>query len=154
HNGPAQNLSALKEEEILCITVDPPYYDNVNYAECSNYFYIWFKRTLGTAFPDLFVTELTNIDDEAVMNVARFKDSGKKAKLQAMADYENKMLACFREMNRVLAHEGVLTVMFTHKQVEAWDTLGTALIRAGFRIDASWPVPTESAHSSHQAKKN
>jgi len=154
HNGPAQALTKIASREMRCITVDPPYYDNVNYAECSNYFYIWFKRTLGTAFPELFTAELTNVDDEAVMNVSRFKEAGKKAKQLAMADYENKMLACFREMNRILADDGVLTVMFTHKQVEAWDTLGTALIRAGFRIDASWPVPTESAHSSHQAKKN
>jgi hypothetical protein len=48
----------------------------------------------------------------------------------------------------------VLTVMFTHKNVDAWDTLGTALISAGFKIDASWPVHTESEHSLHQAKKN
>src|SRR5262249_20010202 len=61
---------------------------------------------------------------------------------------------CFREMNRVLADDGVLTVMFTHKKVEAWDTLGMALIKAGFRIDASWPVNTESDNSLHQAKKN
>ncbi len=64
------------------------------------------------------------------------------------------MFACFREMQRVLAADGVLTVMFTHKQVEAWDTLGAALIKAGFRIDASWPVNTESDTSLHQAKKN
>src|SRR5262245_7435417 len=124
------------------------------YAECSIYFYVWMKRTLGSVFPRLFASELTNADDEAVMNVARFKDMGKKAKQLAAADYENKMLACFREMNRVLTDDGVLTVMFTHKQVEAWDTLGTALIKAGFRIDASWPVNTESDKSLHQAKKN
>jgi len=64
------------------------------------------------------------------------------------------MMACFREMHRVLADDGVLTVMFTHKEVAAWDTLGTALIEAGFRIDASWPVHTESEYSLHQAKKN
>src|SRR5262245_24980864 len=124
------------------------------YAECSIYFYVWMKRTLGSVFPRLFASELTNADDEAVMNVARFKDMGKKAKQLAAADYENKMLACFREMHRVLADGGVLTVMFTHKQVEAWDTLGSALIRAGFRIGASWPVHTESEASLHQAKKN
>ena len=48
----------------------------------------------------------------------------KKAKGLATADYENKMFACFKEMNRVLHPDGVLTVMFTHKQVQAWDTLG------------------------------
>src|SRR5436305_1985471 len=44
--------------------------------------------------------------------------------------------------------------MFIHRQAEAWDTLGSALIRAGFRMDASWPVHTESDVSTHQAKKN
>jgi hypothetical protein len=101
-----------------------------------------------------FSSELANSEDEAVMNAARFKAMGKKAKALATADYENKMFACFKEMNRVLHPDGVLTVMFTHKQVQAWDTLGSSLMRAGFRIDASWPVHTESEASLHQAKKN
>jgi putative DNA methylase len=54
----------------------------------------------------------------------------------------------------VLHPDGVLTVMFTHKRVEAWDTLASALIGAGFTIKASWPVHTESEHSLHQAQKN
>lgn len=156
--GPAQSLAHLADRSIRCITVDPPYYDNVNYAECSNYFLVWMKRTQDWQHPDLFnrsdPEQLANADDEAVMNVARFKEAGRKAKQLATADYENKMFACFREMGRVLADDGVLTVMFTHKKVEAWDTLGMALIKAGFRIDASWPVNTESDNSLHQAKKN
>ena len=64
------------------------------------------------------------------------------------------MAAAFREMYRVLRPDGSLTVMFTHKKVEAWDTLASALIGAGFTIKASWPVHTESEHSLHQAKKN
>ncbi len=156
--GPAQAMTHVPSGSIRCITVDPPYYDNVNYAECSNYFLVWMKRTLGSQFPELFNSadpeQLANADDEAIMNVARFKEAGKKAKQLATADYENKMAACFKEMNRVLTDDGVLTVMFTHKKVEAWDTLGTALIKAGFRIDASWPVNTESDKSLHQAKKN
>jgi len=64
------------------------------------------------------------------------------------------MAACFREMHRVLHSNGVLTVMFTHKRVEAWNALATSLIGAGFVIRTSWPVRTESEHSLHQAKKN
>jgi adenine-specific DNA methylase len=158
HVCPAQAMPHIATGSIRCITVDPPYYDNVNYAECSNYFLVWMKRTQDWQHPDLFnrndPEQLANADDEAIMNVARFKEAGKKAKQLATADYENKMFACFREMHRVLADDGVLTVMFTHKKVEAWDTLGTALIKAGFRIDASWPVNTESDKSLHQAKKN
>ena len=152
--GPAQSMNSIGDGQIRCICVDPPYYDNVMYSECSNFFYIWMKRTLGDQFPQLFASELTNDEDEAVMNAARFKAMGKKAKPLATADYENKMFSCFKEMNRVLHADGVLTVMFTHKQVQAWDTLGSSLMRAGFRIDASWPVHTESEASLHQAKKN
>jgi hypothetical protein len=57
-------------------------------------------------------------------------------------------------MYRVLRDDGCLTVMFTHKQVAAWDTLASALIGAGFTVKASWPVHTESEHSLHQAQKN
>jgi len=102
----------------------------------------------------MFASELANSDDEAVMNVSRFRDVGRKAKILAIADYENKMYACFNEMNRILAIDGALTVMFTHKQVDAWDTLGSSLIRAGFRIDASWPVHTESEKTLTIGKKN
>src|SRR5450759_4814931 len=64
------------------------------------------------------------------------------------------MGAAFREMHRVLRDDGVLTVMFTHKKVEAWDALATALISAGFRIETSWPIHTEFLQSLHIASKN
>ena len=63
-------------------------------------------------------------------------------------------LAQNAEARRVLRDDGVLSVMFTHKQVAAWDTLASALIGAGFTVKASWPVHTESEHSLHQAQKN
>jgi adenine-specific DNA methylase len=152
--GTAQRLQGVPSGTIKNICVDPPYYDNVMYAECSNFFYVWMKRCLGSVFPEFCATELANEDDEAVMNAARFKTMGRKAKPLAIADYENKMQSCFSEMNRMLSSDGILTVMFTHKEIDAWDTLGSSLIRAGFRIDASWPIHTESEHSLHQAKKN
>lgn len=124
------------------------------YAELADFFYVWLKRSVGHLFPEFFNDELTNKDDEAVANPARFESMGRKKKELAEQDYENKMAAAFREMHRVLHPHGVLTVMFTHKRVEAWDTLASALIGAGFTIKASWPVHTESEHSLHQAKKN
>ena len=153
--GNAQNLSDLKTGSINLICVDPPYYDNVMYSECSDFFYVWMKRTLGSVYPQFFTGELTDKDNEAVANVARFEGVGRGNKRElAEKDYERKMAACFKEMYRVLHPNGVLTVMFTHKKVEAWDTLALALIGAGFAIEASWPVHTESEHSLHQAKKN
>jgi len=153
--GNAQNLENLSSGSVHCICVDPPYYDNVMYAECSDFFYVWMKRTLGDVYPEFFTEELTDKDNEAVANAARFAGVGRGNKRElAERDYERKMAACFREMNRVLRPDGVLTVMFTHKKVEAWDSLSLALIGAGFAIEASWPVHTESEHSLHQAKKN
>jgi putative DNA methylase len=124
------------------------------YAELSDYFYVWEKRTLGRVWPEFFQDELTDKKNEAVANPARFKDAGRRRKELATADYEAKMTAIFEECHRILRDDGVLTVMFTHKKAEAWDTLGLALMEAGFTIETSWPVPTESETSLHQAKKN
>ncbi len=136
------------------IVVDPPYYANVQYAELSDFFYVWEKRSLGHLYPELFSSELTDKAPEAVANPARFEQLDKrKAKDLARADYERKMTACFREMHRCLREDGVLTVMFTHKETEAWDALGRSLIEAGFVIESSWPIHTESEHSLHQAGK-
>jgi len=124
------------------------------YAELSDFFYVWLKRSVGHLFPEFFRDELTNKDDEAVANPARFESVGRKKKELAEQDYERKMFAAFREMHRVLHPNGTLTLMFTHKKVEAWDTLASALIGAGFVIRASWPIHTEFEHSLHQARQN
>ena len=152
--GNAADLSQVETGSVHHICVDPPYYDNVMYAELSDFFYVWLKRSVGHLYPDFFRDPLTNKDDEAVANPARFAATGGKRRELAERDYQRKMAAVFREMYRVLRDDGVLTVMFTHKRVEAWDTLATALISAGFTINASWPVHTESEHSLHQAKQN
>ena len=150
----ASDLSHIPDGSIDLVLTDPPYYDNVMYGELSDFFYVWFKRTLAAVHPDLFADDLANKDDEAVANPARFARMGRKKKQLAAADYERKMAASFREARRVLTDDGVLTVMFTHKKVEAWDTLAMSLLEAGFAIRSSWPVHTESEHSLHQAKKN
>ncbi|WP_419837620.1 DUF1156 domain-containing protein [Candidatus Poriferisodalis sp.] len=148
------NLTSLADESQTLVCIDPPYYDNVMYAELADYFYVWHKRTLGGLWPDLFVDQLTNKDDEAVTNKARFSHAGRRAKSLADHDYTAKMRAIFAECHRVLAPNGVMTVMFTHKRADAWDSLGTALLQAGFEIRASWPVHTESEQSLHQARQN
>jgi adenine-specific DNA methylase len=153
-NGDASSLTSITDGSVDLIATDPPYYDNVMYSECSDFFYVWMKRGLGDIFPELFSSELTDKDLEAVANVSRFKGSSTSASKLAARDYEAKMLAAFREMHRVLKDDGVLNIMFTHKKVEAWDTLSHALLEAGFIITASWPIHTESEHSLHQAKKN
>ncbi|WP_419551738.1 DUF1156 domain-containing protein [Candidatus Poriferisodalis sp.] len=150
----AGNLSSLADESQSLVCIDPPYYDNVMYAELADFFYVWHKRTLGRLWPDLFAEQLTNKHDEAVTNKARFSHAGRRAGALADHDYTAKMAAIFAECHRVLAPDGVMTVMFTHKRADAWDSLGTALLQAGFEIRASWPVHTESEQSLHQARQN
>jgi putative DNA methylase len=150
----AADLKQLSDGQATLICIDPPYYDNVMYAQLANFFYVWEKRTLGLLDPELFAEELCDEKNEAVANPTRFADAGRRKKELANADYEAKMTAIFAECHRVLAENGVLTVMFTHKRAEAWDTLGMALMEAGFTIETSWPVNTESEQSLHQANKN
>lgn len=150
----AGNLADLEDGSQTLVCIDPPYGDNIMYAELSDFFYVWHKRTLGSIWPDLFAEELTDKKNEAVTNLARFIDAGSRKKELATADYQTKMRAIFGECNRVLADIGVMTVMFTHKGAEAWDALGSSLMEAGFSIETSWPVNTESETSSHQANRN
>ena len=133
----------LQNESIPCIVVDPPYAGNVMYGEVSDFFYVWLKRLIGNMFPHAFEATLTEKEEEAVANSARFKGVGRSAKKLALEDYKTKMEACFREMHRILQGDGVMTVMFTHRTAEAWSILATALMNAGFTFVSSWPVRTE-----------
>lgn len=152
--GNAGALDAVADHSQMLVCIDPPYYDNVMYGELSDFFGVWEQHTVGLIWPDLMPGGLADIKNEAVANFARFADSGPHKKKLAEADYQAKMGAIFAECHRTLRDDGVMTVMFTHKKAEAWDTLGMGLLEAGFSIETSWPVNTESEQSLHQAKKN
>ena len=146
--GPGDSLPHIASASVDSVVMDPPYYDNVMYAELSDFFYVWLKRTAGLLYPELFMTLLTNKEDEAVANPARHE--GKKgAKALAGMDYQHKMAEIFAECRRVLKDDGVMTLMFTHKATGAWDALTKGLIDAGFMITASWPINTEAEGSLH-----
>ena len=155
--GSATNLPEIVDGSITAVVVDPPYGDNVQYAELANFFYVWLKRTQGHRRPEWFSSYLIDHEQEAVVNVARHRNEQQKvttAKAEAHAFYQALMTDAFREAYRILRDDGVLTVMFTHKQQSAWEALFRSLIAAGFTINATWPVKTESEHSLHQAKQN
>jgi adenine-specific DNA methylase len=124
--------------------MDPPYYNNVQYAELSDYFYVWDKRALHDLYPDLFTRRLTNKQDEAVANPARDGTDEK-----ADARYEELMAEIFAECRRVLKDDGRMMLMFTHKSQQAWEALTTAVIRAGWTITASLPVESETEEGIH-----
>lgn len=151
--GSGDTLS-LADACVDCVVMDPPYYDNVMYAELSDFFYVWLKRTVGLLYPEPFSAYLTDKDCEAVANPAKFKGQKGGAKNLAGRDYQERMAAIFAECRRVLKPEGVMTVMFTHKASGAWDALANGLVQAGFVITASWPVNTEAEGSLHIKEKS
>ena len=150
----ADSLYHISDNSVDCIVTDPPYYSTIQYAELSDFFYVWQKRTLGDIFPELFYSELTDKDKEAVANPSRFRDMGVSPEELAKQDYEAKMALAFAEYYRVLRDDGVMTVQFNHKDSGAWDVLTQSLIDAGFEITASWAVSTENPQNLHQAQKN
>lgn len=147
------SLDHISDSSVDAVVMDPPYYDNVMYAELSDFFYVWLKRTAGYVYPDLFRQQLTDKESEAVANPAKFKGE-KGAKALAGRDYQQRMAAIFAEMRRVLKPDGIMTLMFTHKATGAWDALTTGLIEAGFAITASWPINTEAEGSLHIKDKS
>ncbi len=144
----ADALDHIESASVDVVVMDPPYYDNVMYAELSDFFYVWLKRTAGHVVPELFTRALTDKDREAVANPARFAGQ-KGAKALAGRDYQRRMAAIFAECRRVLKPDGIMTLMFTHKATGAWDALTTGLMHAGFAITASWPISTEAEGSLH-----
>ena len=151
--GSADSLQSIQESSIDCVVMDPPYYDNVMYADLSDFFYVWLKRTAGYVYPELFRRQLTDKENEAVANPAKFKGE-KGAKALAGRDYQQRMAAIFAEMRRVLKPDGIMTLMFTHKATGAWDALTKGLMEAGFIITASWPINTEAEGSLHIKDKS
>ena len=145
---PGDSLDHVEDGSIDVVVMDPPYYDNVMYAELSDFFYVWLKRTAGHVFPELFRRQLTDKDNEAVANPAKFQGQ-KSARALAGRDYQERMASIFAECRRTLKPDGVMTLMFTHKASGAWDALTKGLIQAGFAITASWPINTEAEGSLH-----
>ena len=159
HFPNGDQLVGVEDASVDAVVIDPPYYDNVMYAELSDFFYVWLKRTAGQLFPEQFSDYLTDKDREAVANPAKFqsfkqvKGSG-GVQQRASRDYQERMQAIFTECRRVLKPDGVMTLMFTHKASGAWDALAKGLVDAGFEITASWPVRTEAEGSMHIKDKN
>lgn len=156
--GSGDYLPHVKDGSADAVVMDPPYYDNVMYAELSDFFYVWLKRTAGLFYPEQFFPYLTDKDSEAVANPAKFKHmaEAKTGSAQKMAsrDYRERMQSIFTECRRVLKPDGIMVLMFTHKASGAWDALAKGLVEAGFVITASWPINTEAEGSLHIRDKN
>lgn len=129
----------LPDASVDAVITDPPYFDNVQYSELADFFYVWLRLGLQDRYP-AFRPELTPKEEEVVKNLRREKDS---------ASYLKGLTAVFQECHRVLKDDGVLAFTFHHKEPEAWAILLQAVLDAGFTINATYPVHAEMPISVH-----
>jgi putative DNA methylase len=130
---------SLHDESFDAVITDPPYYDNISYADLSDFFYVWLKRSVGFLFPEHLSGELTPKRREAI--AAPYRHDGDKA--QARVFYEQEMAAAFAEAHRVLKPGAPLVCVYAHKTTLGWASLVEALRRARFAITEAWPLDTE-----------
>jgi len=126
------------------IVTDPPYYDNIPYADISDFYYVWLRRAIGDVFNEHFSTDLTPKKSEATALSSRH--SGDMA--AAKTEYETMMEACFRQAHHILVPGGPLVIVYAHKTTLGWSTLVDALRRSGFVVTEAWPMDTE--YSGHR----
>lgn len=130
------------------ISTDPPYYSNVPYADFSDIFYSWMRRSQKDVFPDLFSVMLTPKEEELVADPYR---AG--SKIAATKHFETGMLDACRQMYKAVNDCIPITIYYAFKQTEStennvevstgWETMLTAIINAGFSITGTWPIRTE-----------
>ncbi|GHV35252.1 hypothetical protein FACS1894187_07560 [Synergistales bacterium] len=152
-----QNDNGLRN---LMISTDPPYYDNIGYADLSDFFYIWLRRALKESYLDIFRTMLVPKAEELIATPYRFGSSVKKAR----DFFEDGMVEAFKQINIYVRKDVPLTVYYGYKQKESdtndntastgWETMLSAIIQAGFSITGTWPMRTEMANRSIASDTN
>ena len=137
------NASTPRDAQSVVVT-DPPYYDAINYADLSDFFYVWLKRSIGFLHPSLLSLPLTPKRAQAVMNVhAHEGTTGAARRMRARTHYVDCMSDSFVAMSESLELGAVTGVVFAHTDPDAWATLIEGLIGSGLIPDASWPIDTE-----------
>jgi adenine-specific DNA methylase len=125
-----------RDDHFDVVVADPPYYDVVPYAELSDFFYVWLKRSVGFLHPDLFSTHLSPKSEEIVQKPT---DDG----VDANTEYEQKLTKAFAEAGRVLNSNGILIVVFPYRTHASLAMLTDTLLKTGFDFIASWPLQAE-----------
>ena len=147
----AQSDNGLRN---IMVSTDPPYYDNIAYADLSDFFYVWLRQSLKSVYPDLFHTMLVPKAEELIATPFRFDGNMDLAR----KFFEDGMLSTFQQVY-VYAREDIpVTVYYAFKQSESesdgevqqtastgWETMLSAIIRAGFSITGTWPMEMELA---------
>jgi len=139
------------------ISTDPPYYDNIGYADLSDFFYVWLRRSLSKIYPDLFSTLLVPKAQELISDPFRHG-----SREEARRYFEEGLGKAFANMREIQNPIYPLTIFYAFKQAESteedstnhfddpgvrastgWETMLEGLLKAGFVINGTWPVRTE-----------
>ncbi len=144
----------------LVLSSDPPYYDNIGYADLSDYFYTWLRQSLKKTYPQLFRTMLVPKVEELVATPYRFDGS----KVVARQFFEEGMLQACRQMYTYAREDVPVTIYYAYKQSESdnekdiastgWETMLSAIIHAGFCITGTWPMRTEGVSRMRALNSN
>lgn len=138
YRGDATRLP-LPDGHLDAIVTDPPYYDNIPYADLSDFFYVWLKRSIGGLYPEHFASPQTPKKSE-IVSFPHLYNGDRKA---ARTAYEDMLTRALTEAHRVLRPGGILVVVYAHKTTAGWATLVDALRRARFTVTGAWPLDTE-----------
>jgi putative DNA methylase len=147
-----EHAATLGARDPVLVSTDPPYYDNIGYADLSDFFYVWLRRSIGSIHPELFGTMLVPKAEEMVADPDRF--GGRSS---AKRHFEAGLEAAFRRIHDVTDARFPTTIYYAFKQSEVdgedgaastvastgWETMLEALLSAGLAIDGTWPLRTE-----------
>ena len=147
-NSEASQFDAQRDcgQRDVMISTDPPYYDNVGYADLSDYFYVWLRRSIKDTFPEVFHTMLVPKTKEIIADPYRHEGSAEQAK----AYFEQEMLSACTKLNEYTCESIPVTIYYAYKQNDAetgvssgWETMLSSIINSGFTITGTWPIRTE-----------
>ncbi len=131
----------------VVVSTDPPYFDNVSYADLSDYFYIWLRRSIRHVWPNIFRRVLTPKDEELV--ATPYRHNGQD---NAEAFFLEGMRRALANVARIVGSSVPVTIYYAFKQREiaeegltssGWATFLQAVFDAGFAVDGTWPVRSE-----------
>jgi putative DNA methylase len=149
-----QQDAATRTFEGCVISTDPPYYDNIGYADLSDYFYVWLRRSLRKIYPELLGTLLTPKSDELIATPYRFDGD----KHQAEIHFETGFAKVFANASAQAADTTPMTIFYAFKQSETdesedgtrqgrastgWEKMLEGLLRSGVQVTGTWPMRTE-----------
>lgn len=129
----------LPDDSAQVFFTDPPYYDAVPYAYLSDFFYVWLRRCLADGDPELARLAVVPKDEEIVVD----RPHELSRSTHDIAYYEQELARAFAEAKRVLAHDGIGSIVFASKTTASWEAILGAVVNSGWVITASWPIDTE-----------